>query len=296
MIRSTSFLRAYRALPHVAINRCGLAVARQQSPGWLVQSAVRSWIRRDGIDMRDFEPGPYRSLQEFFLRRLRPGARPLGEGIVAPVDGCVVGTGRIERGTILQVKGHPISVDALVNGERASKAEGRLHDLSLDAYEGGTYLTLFLRPRGYHFVHAPCDLTVEDVRWIPGRFFPQNEDALRHVPRIYERNERAVLRVRCEGEEGKEGKEGEERAMPALMVMVGASVIGGIQVTGVPNLRRQGASPLARRVDKGVELGHFDFGSTVVMLMPREASVRPAVTMGQEVLMGERIFTQERSS
>lgn len=284
MIRSASFLRAYRALPHVAINRCGLAVARQQSPEWLVQSAVRSWIRRDGIDMRDFEPGPYRSLQDFFLRRLRPGARPLGEGIVAPVDGCVVGTGRIERGTILQVKGHPISVDALVNGERASKTEGRLHDLSLDAYEGGTYLTLFLRPRGYHYVHAPCALTVEDVRWIPGRFFPQNEDALRHVPRIYERNERAVLRLRCESE------------MPALLVMVGASVIGGIQVTGVPNLRRQGASPLERHVDKGAELGHFDFGSTVVMLMPRQASVRPAVSMGQEVLMGQRIFTQERSS
>ena len=133
-------------------------------------------------------------------------------------------------------------------------------------------------------MHAPADLTVEDVRWIPGRFFPQNEDALRHVPRIYERNERAVLRVR-----------NHDGDFPALLVMVGASVIGGIHVAGLDRLRRRDPSPLARSVAKGEELGHFDFGSTVVVLVPREARARALVDLGQEVLMGERLFEERRS-
>lgn len=285
MIRSVPFFRAYRALPHFAVNRCALALARREGPKWLVESAVRSWIRRDRIDMRDFEAGPYRSLQHFFLRRLAPGARPLDDGFVAPVDGCVVGSGLIEQNAMLQVKGHPISVEALVNGKR--QRGRRPFDLALDPYEGGRYLTLFLRPRGYHYVHAPCDLTVEDVRWIPGRFFPQNEDALQNVPRIYERNERAVLRVRTRTMAG-------ER--PALLVMVGASVIGGIHVAGLERLRQSAPSRMDRAAGKGAELGHFDFGSTVIVLLPRAARARPLVRMGQEVLMGQRLFAEDLPS
>lgn len=280
MIQSPSFLRAYRAVPHLAVNRCALSLARQRRPRWLVQAAVREWIRRDAIDMADFAEGPFESLQDFFLRRLRDGARPLEAGLISPVDGCVVGHGRIERGTILQVKGHPISVDALVNG----RAGARRFDLPLEEYEGGSYVTLFLRPRGYHFVHAPADLTVEDVRWIPGRFFPQNEVALEHVPRIYERNERAVLRVRVESSSA--------RSVPALIVMVGASVIGGIHVAGLPDLRRRDPVPFLRSVKRGDELGHFDFGSTVVLLLPRGAGVRARVALGQEKLMGQTLFSE----
>jgi hypothetical protein len=68
----------------------------------------------------------------------------------------------------------------------------------------------------------PCNGTIEDVRWIPGRFYPQNETALQHIPSVYERNERAVLRVRAE-----DGRE-------LLLVMVGASLIGGIHLQALP--------------------------------------------------------------
>ena len=125
----------------------------------------------------------------------------MARGSFPPFDGCVVGLGTIDAGTIVQVKGTPLSVDRLVNGRRASDGgsdedpdegpdEGHLGPIPTLAFEGGRYLTLFLRPRGYHYVHAPDDSVVDEVRWIPGRFFPQNEDALRHIPRIL-RTERA---------------------------------------------------------------------------------------------------------
>ena len=134
--------------------------------------------------------------------------------------------------------------------------------LDLSAYDGGTYVTTFLSPRGYHFVHAPEGGELLDVRWLAGRWFPQNEDALQHIPAIYERNERAVLRLRT-GTGGAEGDSGRTREV--IMVMVGASVIGGIELRGIPRERWVGPRPFAlrREVHKGDEVGHFTFGSTV---------------------------------
>jgi len=277
MIRSAAFLEAYSLFPHRAINRASRVVARLPAPAPVLRAAIDVWSRRAEIDLADFEPGPFESLEHFFLRRLAPGARPLGPGLVAAVDGFVVGEGAIDAGTILQVKGHPISVDQLVNGPPAPH---RAAPTSLAAFEGGRYLTTFLRPSGYHYVHAPEGARVERVRWIPGRFFPQNEDALREIPRIYLRNERAVLELTLAD------------GTPLLLVMVGASVVGGIHVRGVDDevLRRARVpAPIGRDVTKGEELGHFTFGSTVVLLAPRGFVERFAVTEGQRIDMGRAL-------
>jgi phosphatidylserine decarboxylase len=269
MIRTRPFFFAYRFFPHGAINAAAMRAARASRPRWLVKRAIELWMWRDRIDMDDFVQDDFATLEDFFLRRLKDGARPLGTGVVAPVDGCVVGRGRIGQRTILQVKGRSIGVDRLVNGTR--------HQLDVAPLEGGTYVTLFLRPRGYHFVHAPFDGEIVDVRWIPGRYFPQNEDALQHIDGIYEKNERAVLRVRTARGE-------------ALLVMVGASVIGGIHVRGVADLRQRRAIPVGREVKKGDELGHFSFGSTVVMLLPPGMGGEVAQPLGEEVPMGASLL------
>ena len=47
--------------------------------------------------MSDFEERSYATVEDFFLRRLRPGARPLSSGIVSPVDGLLVGAGTVMR-------------------------------------------------------------------------------------------------------------------------------------------------------------------------------------------------------
>ncbi len=271
MIRSATFLKSYRALPHFLVNGVAGHIAKQERPAWLVGAAVRSWVKRDRIDMTDFEHGPFDSLEHFFLRKLAPGKRPLGQGLISPVDGCVVGLGTITAQSILQVKGVPLSVSRLVNGNG-------IYDLPLDEYEGGRWVTLFLRPRGYHYVHAPFDGALLDVRSLSGRFFPQNEDALVHIPRIYERNERAVLRMQVPG-----------MLAPILLVMVGASVVGGIHVYGT-TLRTNSASKGTRTFRKGEAMGHFSFGSTVVLLLPRASADVCAVALGDELKMGQTLF------
>lgn len=265
--RTEAFLRSYAFLPHRWLNRTTAFVTSATRPAWAVDRAIHRWTVRDRIDLSEFESRRFESLDDFFLRRLAPGARPIGEGFVAPADGNLVASGRLDLGRPLLVKQQRLSVDRVVNGG--------LYDLDLSDYDGGMYAVIFLTPRGYHRVHMPQSGALDAVRWIPGRYFPQNEDALRVVPRVYERNERATLSCR------------DAQGRPFLMVMVGASLIGGIHLEGAD--RRDWVRPrpfelgLAR--ERGEEIGHFAFGSTVVVLLPRgafsRAVERPEVRMGQ---------------
>lgn len=268
--RTRTFLECYALLPHRLMNRSVARVTSATRPAWAVDRAVRYWAKRDGIALSEFEARRFESLDDFFLRRLAPGARPLDGGFVAPADGNLLAAGTLRLDRPLVVKGQRLSVSRVVNG--------RLHDLELSEYDGGSYAVIFLTPRGYHRVHMPVDGTLEAVRWIPGRYFPQNEDALEVIPRVYERNERATLSCR------------DAHGLPFLMVMVGASLIGGIHLEGVERNAWVKPAPFAldRRLAKGDEVGHFAFGSTVVVLLPRGMATSPR--RSAEVRMGQKLF------
>lgn len=273
--RAPAFLRLYRYLPHRLLGRVARGVATATRPRWAVDLAVRRWIDRAAIRTDEFLPGPFASLEAFFLRRLRPGARAIEPGLIAPADGVIVGAGPIQRGTILQVKGVPLELPRLLAGDTPDPATAD----AVAALEGGRYLTVFLTPHGYHYVHMPLAGAVTEVRWLDGRAFPQNQDALRHIPRIYERNERAALR--CRGDDGHEFH----------LVLVGASLIGGIHLHGLGRADWARPAPFAwnRRFARGDELGHFSFGSTVVLLVPAALAGLPP-PIGASVRMGQRMW------
>jgi phosphatidylserine decarboxylase len=268
--RRPGFLRSYAFLPHRAINRAAALVTGSERPRWLVDRAIDLWTRVENIPRDEFESRRFVSLDDFFLRRLRPGARPLGSGFISPADGDLLAHGRLDLDQPMLVKGQRLSPQRVVNG--------KLHDLDLRAYDGGSYAVVFLTPRGYHRVHAPTNGRLLDVRWIPGRYFPQNQDALDHIPRVYERNERATLRLQS------------AQGFEYLVVMVGASLIGGIHLEGIERAHwAHGAvTKLERSVEKGDELGHFAFGSTVVVLLPR--GVGESRRALGEIRMGESLY------
>lgn len=269
--RTRAFLRAYRYLPHRALGRVARALARAERPRWAVDLAIRAWIRRGDLDLREYVPGPWPSLEAFFLRRLRPGARPLAPGLVSPADGVVVGTGPIDQGTILQVKGAPLRLARVLGGDRLPT--------DLAALAGGRYVTVFLTPDGYHRLHMPCDAVVAEVRSIPGRFFPQNVDALREISGVYERNERAALRCVRPG------------GGAFWLVLVGASLIGGIELEGLDR-RTWAAAPRhawGRRFARGDELARFTFGSTVILALPPGMLEGPGPALGAAIRVGERL-------
>jgi phosphatidylserine decarboxylase len=268
--RHPLFLKSYGLLPHRLLNRSLAWLTGRTRPAWAVEAAISTWSRLADIQLGDFEQRRYASVDDFFLRRLAPGARPLGDGFVSPADGLLIASGVISGEARLPVKGRLLSIDRVVNGRR--------HDVDLSRYQGGLYAVVFLTPRGYHRVHMPVRGVLRAVRFIPGRFFPQNPVALEHIPGVYERNERALLSF-TSAEVGE-----------FLLVMVGASLIGGIHLEAMSRAQWVGARPvtLNREYQRGDEIGHFAFGSTVVVLLPRGQGA--TVTPRDEIEMGQTLF------
>lgn len=293
LLNSEALLRGYFLLPHRLLNQSFARLMTRSRPRWAVQAAIRAWAHHARMDLRDFEDGPFSTVQEFFLRRLRPGARPLGPGFVSPVDGCLVASGPVGAGadtqlldTRLLIKGHELSLERVVNG----RAPGGPAPLSLQPYAGGRYVVIFLSPQGYHRLHMPSDGTITGWRWLAGRFFPQNQHALTRIAGVYERNERLSLRVRLDA-----GPE-------ILMVLVGASLVGGIHVEGLDlqplqrgdaPRKKVHAEPCHLRRRKGEELGHFRFGSTIVLVLPPALAAPLTQPEGAMLKMGQTLLATD---
>lgn len=240
------------------------------------------FIQAYKIDSSDAEHpvSGYETLGQFFIRRLKPGARPLApKPIISPVDGTLTQMGRFQgsAGKLTQIKGLDYDLKDLL---------GPGFDLK-DYLPGGGYLTIYLAPYNYHRIHSPIEGVVTQVGYIPGALWPVNTWSVRNIPGLFVVNERIAVEVA-----GAEGK--------AILVMVGATNVGRITLdfhAGIAGNQRprsaeriwKPAAPLS--MAKGQGLGCFELGSTVVLILspslmdriePKLADGLPAVVrMGQ---------------
>lgn len=262
-------------MPKALLTRLAGRVAVSRAP-W-TRRLIRPFIARYGVDMSEAaEPDPsrYECFNDFFTRALREGARPLAAApYVCPVDGAVSQAGRVESGTILQVKGHRYAVRALIGGDAALAA----------AFEGGDAVTLYLSPRDYHRIHMPCEGRLRRMIYVPGSLFSVNPATVHGVPGLFARNERVVCVF-------------DSARGPFVMTLVAATIVGGLATVwhGLVNAERDGTLREWRYDDReivlarGAEMGRFLVGSTVVMLFTRDAlRVRQDWTPGRAVRLGE---------
>lgn len=240
--------------------------------------AIRRYIRHYRIDVDAIEKPveQYKSLKEFFTRRLRPGARPIAPGpgaIVSPVDGTVSQMGDIQKGTLIQAKGKAYSVGELLGGSP---------ELA-ERYQGGKFITIYLSPRDYHRIHMPVDGKLHSYTYVPGRLYPVNQLGVEQVDRLFARNERLVTFV-----------ESEEIGFVAV-VKVGALFVGSVKVTycrATTNVKRGKleSEPIVETplLQKGDELGWFEFGSTVILVFENgQIDWVPEVHVGSMLKMGQ---------
>ncbi len=247
-------------------------VANMRRPQALVRALIRGFASfyKIRVDEASRPLDDYRSLDDFFTRVLKPGVRPLGAGLVSPADGKISSCGKIEAGTILQVKGSSYSVDRLV-------AEPKFTERN--AFGGGLYSTIYLAPNNYHRVHAPCEMRIQRVVHVPGALWPVNSLAAKHVRELFAKNERVVIHFQSQGE-----------GVPAargVVVAVGAFNVGSIDLAflrlrtnlhpilepRVPTEYHLGEDVI---VSKGAELFTFHLGSTVVLLLDQHFAAASA--------------------
>jgi phosphatidylserine decarboxylase len=263
-------------LPKHFMSRVAGSIANVGVPRPLRPSVYRAYSRIFGASPEEAELAlaEYPSINAFFTRALKPGLRPVAaNAIVSPADAAVGACGPVADDTLIQAKGRDYSLNALLGDEALS------HRM-----EGGSFATLYLAPRDYHRLHVPVDGAVVQATYIPGELWPVNVFAVTHVADLFAVNERIVVTVACRG------------GGVMAVVLVGATMVGMTRLVFDDlhtNARRREVQrraydpPVA--VQAGGPLGHFEFGSTVILVCSPDAGALDPLTVGQSVRMGQRL-------
>jgi phosphatidylserine decarboxylase len=135
------------------------------------KAEVRPFIERYGIDASDFEKpvDSFSSFNDFFTRRLKDGARPLGGGnraLLSPADAKVLAL-TVGKDEAFAVKGRRATLSSLVAG-----------GMDVSPWAGGLLLVFRLCPADYHRFHYFDDASHGEVRTIPGFFHSVSPIAL----------------------------------------------------------------------------------------------------------------------
>ena len=202
---------------------------------------IEPFIRSNVINMLEYERVEYGSFNDFFSRRIRPGARPVDmdpEHLISPADSKLTALTITENGRFT-LKHTEYTVGSLLKNP-ALAAE----------YVGGWALIFRLTVDDYHRYCYAFDGEKGENVVIPGRLHTVNPIANDFFP-IYKENAREYTILRTE-------KFGDVIAME-----VGALLVGKI-------VNHHGAATVRR----GQEKGYFQFGgSTVVLLLKKDSAV-----------------------
>jgi phosphatidylserine decarboxylase len=273
-----AFIGLQHLLPQHLLSRL-VRILTHSRIGVLRTTLIRVFLRHYPVDLSEAihaDPSRYLSFNDFFTRRLRPGARPADgdpRAVLCPVDGVVSQAGALIGDQLLQAKGIQYSAASLL-GAAAGAA----------AFAGGSFATLYLAPHNYHRIHMPLAGTLVRARYVPGDLYSVNEATAAGVPGLFTRNERIACVF-------------DTAAGPMAVVLVGALFVGSMSLSwyGEVSSRDRRPRDLPARdpliaLERGAELGCFNMGSTVVLMFaPGGPRLVDGLLPGRAVRVGERI-------
>ncbi|MCI8633558.1 MAG: phosphatidylserine decarboxylase [Lachnospiraceae bacterium] len=194
--------------------------------------AIPLFIRQNKIDMAQYQEGPYRSFNDFFIRQVKPGKRPIDphpQHLISPCDAKATAY-PIDASSVWHVKGTDYSLAALLCDEALAKQ-----------YEGGVGVVLRLSPDDYHRYCYIDEGSLQQRTFIPGQ--------LHTVQPIAEKEQ--VFAVNCrEYTQLKTQHFGE-----VLQMEVGAVLVGKIV-----NYHEN------HHFYRGEEKGRFEYGGSTILL------------------------------
>lgn len=268
-------------MPHFGLTRAAGWLAERKW-GAVTHLIIKLFAQKYQVNFDEAEkgkPSDYSSFNEFFIRPLKAGVRPIDQtenGLCLPADGRVSEAGQINENRLLQAKGHYFTLETLLanDSELAQK------------FKDGQFITTYLSPRDYHRVHMPCDATLRKMIYVPGELYSVNPFLAEHVPNLFARNERVI----CEFETA---------FGPMVQILVGATITASMSTVwaGVINPPRPEQVTVyeyltegetAVHLKKGEEMGAFRLGSTVINLFPKDTvALDPRLLAGVPTKMGE---------
>ncbi len=231
---------------------------------------VAPFVQQFSIPMAEYEDGPFRSFNDFFIRRFRPGARPITQvpsEIAAFAEARYYAIAALDPAQRFPVKGIALTAAELVGDAKLAAP-----------FSGGPAFIARLCPVDYHRYHFPDDGRVVSSARRAGPLHSVNPLALQFKPDILITNERQVTIL----ETTHFGK--------LAYVEIGATMVGKI-------VQSHDAS---RPFSRGDEKGYFLFGGSSVVLLGEpgkwtpDADLLTQTALGRETLvrLGERIATR----
>ncbi len=198
---------------------------------------IEPFIRTNQIDMTPYEKGPFRSFNDFFIRKIKPGYRPFSnnpEDVVSPCDGLLSAVEISPDHTFL-IKEQPYTVSKLLQDDHLAKM-----------YDGGLALIFRLQVHDYHRYMFSDSGHASPPRKIKGRYHTVNPIGL-SATSVLQENSREWQMLHF------------DHLGDIIQIEVGAMMVGRIVNHDVSEFRR------------GDEKGYFCFGgSTIVWLVKRD--------------------------
>jgi len=153
-----------------------------------------------------------------------------------------------------------------------------------EQFAKGSFATIYLSPRDYHRIHMPLEGHLVSWTYMPGRLFSVNPATVRALDGVFVRNER--ISAVFDTEYG-----------PMAIVMVGAMCVGGMETVwaGPVTPPHLDDLPMVHTTDRsvhlarGAEMGRFNLGSTVIVLLANDAAKWHGCKPGTTLRMGQMI-------
>jgi phosphatidylserine decarboxylase len=286
-LKSRLFLLLQKILPRLTLTALVFRLARIRTTG-IKNFFIRQFVSIYKVDVEEVKqsvPDDFATFNDFFIRELVAGARPIdaaSESIVSPADGTVSAAGKIDRDRIFQAKGlHYTLTDLLATD---------IDDAT--RFVDGAFATIYLSPSDYHRVHSPVSGELVAARYVPGDLFSVNEATVSYLPNLFTRNERLI----CHLETGNG---------PVVVILVGALNVGSISTRWSGDLRPRKKGVVddidiatkgeSTQLKKGDLIGWFNMGSTVIVLLPPGSSDElSALKIGSRVRMGQAIGSMKK--
>ena len=216
---------------------------------------IRSFIKKNGIDMSDYEDADYKSFNDFFCRKAKDGARVFDtepSHLCSPCDGKVTAFELTDRKHFL-IKGQEYTLESLLKSKKAARR-----------FAGGTVVIIRLSVDDYHrYAYIDKGVKTRNIH-IKGRYHTVNPHAAENE-RIYAENSREYTFIKT------------ENFGTMVQMEVGAMMVGRIVN------HHQTAS-----VKRGMEKGYFKFGGSTIILLFEKGKV----TIDSDILLNTEKDTE----
>lgn len=204
---------------------------------------VAPFIKRFGMDTSEFlaPADSYTSFNDFFIRKLKPEARPMASGPVIPADGRYRFYPQISLSDAFEIKSKSFCLATVLQNEELAKR-----------FDGGSAVIARLCPTDCHRFYFPFDCTPSAATLINGKLFSVNPIAIQDNPWIWGVNRR-MLTI-CHTKEFGD----------VAYLEVGATNVGSIVQTYTPGTLQH----------KGSEKGYFEFGGSALLIIFEKGRIK----------------------